>query len=125
MKKLPRVARSKNGGQKMSKNKWFNIRVDEEEKRKIEARARKYKMTTSRFLLSQALEKEVKTRKVLYLEQSTKFLLKNLANNINQIAIELHQQEQAKSVFNRFNYTDKINQLNLLIQEIKEALNER
>ena len=82
-------------------------------------------MTTSRFLLSQALEKEVKTRKVLYLEQSTKFLLKNLANNINQIAIELHQQEQAKSVFNRFNYTDKINQLNLLIQEIKEALNER
>ncbi|MBF0555706.1 MAG: hypothetical protein HQK96_14345 [Nitrospirae bacterium] len=104
----------------MSKNKWFNLRVTEDEKDRIVELAKTYKMTHSKFIITQALDKVVRVNRVAVLEQSTKFLLKNLANNMNQIAIELHRQEQEKSVFDRFNYRENIEKLNDVIDKINK-----
>ena len=106
----------------MSKNKWFNLRVTEDEKARIVELAKKHKMTHSKFIITQALGKEVRVNKIAILEQSTKFLLKNLANNMNQMAVELNRQEQAKSVFDRFDYREKSNNLRELIQKINDIL---
>ena len=105
----------------MDKTKRLNLRVSEDEKLKIEKLAKSHKMTISQFLLHQSLNKELKLSQVLYLEQSTKFLLSNIANNMNQIAHELNRQQKAKLIFDRFDYEKRVNEIVEVISKIKEV----
>lgn len=107
------------------KDHQINIRVTSAERDDIFKKAKLCKLSLSKYIIKQALNKNlnVETINTVQLDTATRYLLKNLTNNINQIAHQLNMQDKVKThFFTNFDYEGKLKNLNELLVKIKSLL---